>query len=291
MKMRKKLVIDIGNTVTKLGVFEGKKLLCTQWHEAVTPQDIENIQSRYPDLDAAIVCTVAREPVFLARALAKFSYFIDWQSYMPDLKIPVRLNYQNPETLGRDRVAVASAVRSLYPDENVLCIVFGSCVTYNVVDKTACFLGGAISPGLNMRLRAMHRFTEALPMVDIKQERCTDQINDTQTALYSGALDGLRYEVEGYIARYEKRFPNLRVVLTGGNSGYFEKSLNYQIFAKEVMVVFAASTHPLANKKGLHLCDLAKERFLFRETERSSSSPQFPHGLIHRIVDLWTTRP
>ena len=228
--MRKKLVIDIGNTVTKLGVFEERKLLCTQWHEAITPQDIENIQSRYPDLDAAIVCTVAREPVFLARALAKFSYFIDWQSYMPDLKIPVRLNYQHPETLGRDRVAVASAVRSLYPDENVLCIVFGSCVTYNVVDKTACFLGGAISPGLNMRLRAMHRFTEALPMVDIKQERCTDQINDTQTALYSGALDGLRYEVEGYIARYEKRFPNLRVEINPyvhiSAAGYKAGSLN-----------------------------------------------------------------
>ncbi len=237
ISMRKKLVIDIGNTVTKLGVFEGKKLLCTQWHETITPQDIENIQARYPDLNAAIVCTVAREPVFLARALAKFSYFIDWQSYMPDLRIPVRLNYQHPETLGRDRVAVASAVRSMYPDENVLCIVFGSCVTYNVVDKTACFLGGAISPGLNMRLRAMHRFTEALPMVDIRQERCTDQINDTQTALYSGALDGLRYEVEGYIARYEKRFPNLKVVLTGGNSGYFEKSLNYQIFAHQNLVL------------------------------------------------------
>ena len=120
MKMRKKLVIDIGNTVTKLGVFEGKKLLCTQWHEAVTPQDIENIQSRYPDLDAAIVCTVAREPVFLARALAKFSYFIDWQSYMPDLKIPVRLNYQNPEILAKVSEDLGEAMVGTNADEIAL---------------------------------------------------------------------------------------------------------------------------------------------------------------------------
>ncbi len=235
--MHKKLVIDIGNTVTKLGVFSGKELLCKQWHEAITPQDIDLVRQRYPDLDAAIVCTVASEPVFLAKALANFPYFIDWQSYRPDLRIPVELCYENPQTLGRDRIAVASAVAGLYPGEDVLCIVFGSCVTYNVVDARARFLGGAISPGLNMRLRAMHRFTEALPLVDIRQERDTETINNTETALYSGALDGLRYEVEGYISRYRKRFPNLRVVLTGGNSGYFEKSLNYVIFAHQNLVL------------------------------------------------------
>lgn len=235
--MQKKLVLDIGNTVTKLGVFEKKELICTQWHETVRPQDIDAVRQKYPDLDAAIVCTVAQEPVFLARALANFPYFIDWQSYRPDLKIPVALHYKNPETLGRDRIAVASAISSMYPGENVLCIVFGSCVTYNVVDTNACFLGGAISPGLNMRLRAMHRFTQALPLVDIRQERNTDVINDTRTALYSGALDGLRYEVHGYIERYRKRFPGLRVVLTGGNANYFEKSLDYMIFAHENLVL------------------------------------------------------
>lgn len=235
--MQKKLVIDIGNTVTKLGVFEKKELLCTQWHETIRPQDIDAVRKKYPDLDAAIVCTVAQEPVFLAKALANFPYFIDWQSYRPDLKIPVSLNYKQPETLGRDRIAVASAVSRMYPGEDILCIVFGSCVTYNVVDRNACFLGGAISPGLNMRLRAMHRFTQALPMVDLRQERNTDIINDTQTALYSGALDGLRYEVEGYIGRYRKRFPDLKIVLTGGNADYFEKSFNYMIFAHQNLVL------------------------------------------------------
>lgn len=235
--MHKKLVIDIGNTVTKLGVFSGKELLCKQWHETIAPQDIDLVRRKYPDMDAAIVCTVASEPVFLAKALANFPYFIDWQTYRPDLRIPVRIRYEHPETLGRDRIAVASAAASLYPGENVLCVVFGSCVTYNVVDSESCFLGGAISPGLNMRLRAMHRFTEALPFVDIRQERNTEIINDTQTALYSGALDGLRYEVEGYIARYRKRFPSLRVVLTGGNAGYFEKSLSCPIFAHQNLVL------------------------------------------------------
>ncbi|MDE6494101.1 MAG: type III pantothenate kinase [Bacteroidales bacterium] len=232
-----KLVIDIGNTVTKLGVFDGKELLCSRWYETIAPQDMEKIVEKYPSIEAAIVCTVAREPVFLAKSLSCFSHFIDWQSYRPDLKIPVKLRYEHPQTLGRDRIAVASAVASLYPGENVLCIVFGSCVTYNVVDSDACFLGGAISPGLNMRLRAMHRFTEALPLVDIRQARDTDCINNTQTALYSGALDGLRYEVDGYVERYRKRFPELRVVLTGGNAGYFEKSLNYQIFAHQNLVL------------------------------------------------------
>ncbi len=235
--MRHKLVIDIGNTLTKLGVFDGKRLVHTKWYEAVTLPDIELVRKEYPCLEAAIVCTVAREPVFLAKSLARFPYFIDWQSYRPDLKIPVSLRYKNPETLGRDRIAVASAVASLYPGENVLCIVFGSCVTYNVVDANACFLGGAISPGLNMRLRAMHRFTEALPMVDIRQDRDTECIDNTQTALYSGALDGLRYEVQGYAERYRKRFPDLKIVLTGGNAAYFEKSLNYRIFAHQNLVL------------------------------------------------------
>ena len=151
-------------------------------------------------------------------------------------RLPSAMLSVRPVTL-TPALAVASAVAGLYPGEDVLCIVFGSCVTYNVVDARARFLGGAISPGLNMRLRAMHRFTEALPLVDIRQERDTETINNTETALYSGALDGLRYEVEGYISRYRKRFPNLRVVLTGGNSGYFEKSLNYVIFAHQNLVL------------------------------------------------------
>ena len=233
----KKLVIDIGNTLTKWGVFEGKKLLCHEMRAKLNPADIAHLRHLHPDMDAAMVCTVAREPSFLAKTLSDFTHFIDWQSYRPDLKIPVKIEYEQPETLGRDRVAVASAVASFYPGQNVLCMVFGSCVTYNVVDKDARFLGGAISPGLNMRLRAMHRFTEALPMVDLRQERDTETINNTRTALYSGALDGLRYEVQGYIERYRKRFPDLKIVVTGGNASYFEKSLNYEIFAYHNLVL------------------------------------------------------
>lgn len=233
----KKLVIDIGNTLTKWGVFEGKKLLFHEMRAKLNPADIAHLRNLHPDMDAAMVCTVAREPSFLAKTLSDFTHFIDWQSYRPDLKIPVKIEYEQPETLGRDRVAVASAVASFYPGQNVLCMVFGSCVTYNVVDKDARFLGGAISPGLNMRLRAMHRFTEALPMVDLRQERDTETINNTRTALYSGALDGLRYEVQGYIERYRKRFPDLKIVVTGGNASYFEKSLNYEIFAYHNLVL------------------------------------------------------
>lgn len=138
--------------------------------------------------------------------------------------MPLSILYETPETLGRDRIAVAIAANSLYPSEGNLVIDLGTCITYDWVNENGVFLGGNISPGIEMRLEAMHEKTAALPKAEISYE--VDLVgNSTISALQHGAVMGTICEIESFIERSEEKYENLVVLLTGGNAKEVSKLL------------------------------------------------------------------
>jgi type III pantothenate kinase len=135
-----------------------------------------------------------------------------------------------PETIGADRLALAAAAVHFYPKKNILAIGLGSCVTYNFINKFHEFLGGAISPGMEMRLKAMHHFTAKLPLV--QSDSNVPLIGyDTRTNLLTGAVLGLAKEMDGFIDAYSERFGNFNVLLTGGDLVHLASHLKNRIFA------------------------------------------------------------
>lgn len=139
-------------------------------------------------------------------------------------KIPIKIKYETPETLGRDRIAVAIAANSLYPKEGNLVIDIGTCITYDWVDEEGVFLGGNISPGIHMRLQAMHEKTAALPLADANFN--VELIgHSTISALQHGAVLGTICEIESFIDRSAEKHNDLVVILTGGDSAQLSSLL------------------------------------------------------------------
>ena len=140
-----------------------------------------------------------------------------------------------PETIGADRLALAAAVVHFYPQKHNLVIGLGSCITYNFINKYNEFLGGGISPGLEMRLKALNYYTAKLPLV--KADSNTPLIGyDTQTNILSGVILGIAYELEGFIDEYSKKFDNFNVLLTGGDMAYLASHLKKKIFADSELI-------------------------------------------------------
>jgi type III pantothenate kinase len=135
-----------------------------------------------------------------------------------------------PESIGADRLALSAAAVHFYPKKNNLVIGMGSCITYNFINQYHEFLGGSISPGMEMRFKAMQVFTAKLPLV--QPEWNFPVIGyDTKTNLQSGVIAGIAYEMDGFINEYAQKYGNFNVVLTGGDTTYFARRLKNRIFA------------------------------------------------------------
>ena len=150
--------------------------------------------------------------------------------------LPVTLDYDTPETLGADRVAGVVAASHLYPAQNVLLIEAGTCITYDLVDAGRVYRGGSISPGMNMRFRALNTFTGKLPLIEASGEAALTG-KTTAASIQSGVINGMIAEMEGIIMRYERIYENLTVVASGGYLDYFDKILKNNIFAVPNIVV------------------------------------------------------
>jgi type III pantothenate kinase len=152
------------------------------------------------------------------------------------LPLPVKNGYATPQTLGVDRIAAACGANALFPENNCLVIDAGTCVTYEFVDATGVYRGGAISPGLKMRFQALSVLTARLPLVEPVH---TPELTGASTAscIQSGVVIGLMEEMNGVIRRYEEKFDKLRVILCGGDTPFFENQLKASIFASPELVL------------------------------------------------------
>ncbi|MCS6818509.1 MAG: type III pantothenate kinase [Chitinophagales bacterium] len=214
------LVIDIGNTSVKAALFDKGKIvrLLNSFNEIKTAVDEEY-------LSACIVSKTGNDnPVeeFLEQQTFKVLRFSN------RLLLPVINRYATPHTLGTDRLALVCGASLLLPETNVLCIDTGTCITYNFLNDKKEFLGGAISPGIQMRLKALHHFTANLPLVSLP-ENYDDEIplvgNSTEQSILSGVFNGIVEEINGIIKRYQKETKSLKVVLTGAGGSFFSKKI------------------------------------------------------------------
>jgi type III pantothenate kinase len=150
--------------------------------------------------------------------------------------VPVINKYTTPETLGKDRLAGVVGAMQLMPASDVLVIDAGTAITYDIVTATGEYLGGAISPGITMRYKALHAFTSRLPLLEFYDD--TQLIgSDTSSAIHSGVLNGAAAEMEGIIQQYRQLYPELKIILTGGDQNYFDKRLKIKTFAAPNLIL------------------------------------------------------
>jgi len=214
------LIVDEGNTNIKLGAFEKDNFL---WVE--TFQNIEKVLDRIELLNADQILISTVKNISAWEILKKNSHTVFLDS---KIILPIQINYDSRETLGTDRIASASAASMLYPDSNCLVFDIGTCLTHGFIDKSGVFQGGSISPGLEMRLQALHHFTAKLPYIPVEQEELTG--HSTKASIISGVINGITFEINGFIEAYQNKYVDLIVLMTGGNALLFEKRLKQPIF-------------------------------------------------------------
>lgn len=219
------IIFDEGNTRTKVAWFDSDKIIESRILDH-PKNDLERVLTEYP-VKRAIVSSVVSDNLFAQiKALTNFPVI----QLGRDLHLPYKMKYSTPETLGLDRIALAAAAASMYPGKNCLVIDAGTCITYDLITDKAEYLGGAISPGVGMRFKAMNHFTARLPLASI--DDYVDLIGDsTASSMASGVVNGIKEEVRGTIQRYEERFPSLITIITGGDAGLFDALLKNSIFA------------------------------------------------------------
>ncbi len=220
------LVIDIGNSRTKLAIFDNRKLVKSEILQHLADGQLKSYIKEYA-IQQSIISSVKDEVRVLEDTLAEST---DYIRFSAELHSGIKLQYKTPETLGLDRLAGLIGARALYPERNCLVIDSGTCITYDAVDREGVYKGGSISPGLNMRLRAMHEFTGRLPLVKLS-EFDSPEGNDTATSMLSGVVNGTLAEVTGFIEKYRIQYSDLQVILCGGDSNFFDSRLKSSIFA------------------------------------------------------------
>ncbi len=223
------LVIDIGNTQTKAALFDGGEIVETIFAQSFDSFELKKLKESYPRINQAILSSVADIDEDLIVSLEnECKYFLKFNHQTP---VPIGNLYESKSTLGLDRLAAAVGGSTLFPEEELMIIDAGTAITYDLIDKCNNFLGGNISPGLKMRFKALHKFTSKLPEV-ISQENWPEYGKNTEEAIRAGVQQGMILEIDGTISQIHERWPGCKVLLTGGDSLFFEKKLKNTIFVK-----------------------------------------------------------
>lgn len=246
-------VIDIGNTRTKAALFcKGELVLKETWEKPVV-EAFEKMTYNQT-LQNIILSSTANVPAAFEQHLIEKCRYIRLDTETP---LPITIIYQTPHTLGKDRIAAAVGADCLFPDENVLVIDAGTCITLDMVTANSEFIGGNISPGIEMRLKAMHHFTSKLPLVTRSQQSefggestnaATNSSsnldpaphflgNSTESAIRNGGELGALLETTAFMEKCRRRFKPLKVVFTGGDADFFVKRIKTKIFANPNLVL------------------------------------------------------
>jgi type III pantothenate kinase len=237
------LTLDWGNTRLKAGWFEQGQLRETARY--ASPHELRTALLRQPP-QHVIVSSTSRPADELRQLLTDFDGGADWLLLSPTLPVPIQNAYETPHTLGADRLAAAVGATTLFPGAPCLVFDLGTCITADFVSASSTsgthlgtFEGGLVSPGLRMRLRAMHTFTARLPLPDLPQpgEWPPLAARSTRDALLSGAMNGMVAELNGIIDHYANLYPALRVIVCGGDGPLFVNRLKPGIFAVPELVL------------------------------------------------------
>jgi type III pantothenate kinase len=228
------LVIDIGNTFTKIAIFSNNQVIFNNNYDSLVVNDLKELLNKF-NIVNSIIAEVKNFDAELTLLLEQKTNLFKLNQ---NTKLPFNNKYTTPTTLGKDRIAVISAASKLYPNSNVLVIDVGTCITFDIIDASNNYLGGAISPGLEMRFNALEHFTEKLPKVALEDKNEPQFVGDsTVNSIKSGVYFGIKHEIEGVISTYSEQYADLKIVLTGGNAERFELASKNRIFADKFFVL------------------------------------------------------
>lgn len=222
------LTVDVGNSRIKVAVFEQTKQIdffSFDTNEAL--KKFEKIFLKHPNLHKIILSSVGKLDEIVQNYIkSQFSTeVITYQS-----KFPFKNLYTTPKTLGIDRMVLAAGATLQFPRQNRLIIDAGTCITYDFVNSNDEYLGGAISPGISIRYKSLNNYTTKLPLLKLREEH---EIigNSTENAIHSGVINGVIFEIEGFISQYYLKNQDLTIILTGGDADFLAKRLKNTIFA------------------------------------------------------------
>jgi type III pantothenate kinase len=227
------LAIDIGNTVTKIAVFDKNKLTEIFYDRNGSLDNLSEICEKY-GIENGIVATVKNIEANARKQIEKCLFPMFWLTR--ETKLPIVNLYETPQTLGYDRIAAVVGANDMFPGKNILVIDAGTAITYEFIDAESQYHGGNISPGLQMRFKALHHYTGRLPLIQREGEVAWVSKN-TETAIRSGVIKGIEYEIMGYISAFKEKYPDLLVFLTGGDRFSFDTRLKNIIFADKFLVL------------------------------------------------------
>ena len=228
------LVIDQGNTRVKCAVFNSNDVIV--FKSVKLKRYAHRILNELPStlkIENVILSNTSLPDKFLMDQLRTYQHFLHLDH---STKIPIVNKYGTPETLGKDRIAAAVGAWMKYPNENILFIDMGTCITMNFVNNKGWFLGGNISTGINMRFKAMHKFTANLPLAEnvLNDEFIADT---TVKALQNGAIKGTFREIDSFITETRNKFGEIKVIFTGGDAFFFAKWTKNMIFVAPNLVM------------------------------------------------------
>lgn len=225
------LVVDIGNTRTKTALYQGNTLVDLSIHQHFEDIFLGDLIEKSSNI---IVGSVLND---VDELLCKLRTLKPCQLFTTQTPIPIQNKYQSISSLGSDRIAASIGANYLYPNNNVLVIDAGTCIKYNFTNSNNEYLGGAISPGIEMRFKALNQLTAKLPLVTFNKN--FDELigNTTENSILSGVINGTIHEIDGVINRYKLIFPDLICVLTGGDAEYLSNRLKNSIFTHQNLVL------------------------------------------------------
>lgn len=233
------LIIDIGNTQTKYALF--KKNVMIEFRTSYD-NDLDLISSwreKYPETDSVIVSSVQLKPEsFLDSLKMMFARLIYFDQNTPT---PLKNLYESKATLGYDRLAACVGAYVLYPNSNLLVIDAGTAITFDFVDAKNQYLGGAISPGLSMRFKALNEFTKKLPLLE-KSDSCQLIGKNTSQAIISGVQNGLLFEMDTYINQIKEKHDNAKFFLTGGDADFLSGKLQNRIETNKQLLLMGLNS-------------------------------------------------
>ena len=231
------LVLDFGNTHIKAGIFKDNELLSN--HVFYLEEELTDFIQTLPTITNCLIASVTNKHITVFESLKKR---INTLIFTQHLAIPLKNLYKSVTTLGSDRMAASVGSFKFFPDKNVLTIDAGTCIKYNFVNANNEYIGGAISAGINMRLKAVNHFTHALPLIEFDKnyEKLTGET--TAESILSGALLGAACEVDCMIERYKAQYNDVEIVITGGNADYLCKQLKNRFFTNQNILLYGLNT-------------------------------------------------
>ena len=220
------LTIDIGNTKAKYAVFHDKNIVETNVFQPES-DDLKQLLAKYPYINKGIISSVGGKTKECLQALEKLDVIV----LSSTTKLPFSLTYKNKIQIGADRLALVAAAYAEKPHQNSLVIDMGTCITYDILTADDQHLGGPISPGMNLRFKAMHEHTALLPLCSPTNDELKITCDNTVECLQSGVQLGVLHEIKEFINLYSLKFNDLNVFISGGDNIFLQNKLKSCTFA------------------------------------------------------------